>query len=242
MRQIWIIAKRELSTFFDSLIAYIMIVLFLVFSGLFTWILGDSIFFLNQASLQVFFGVSYWTLFFFIPALTMRLIAEENRSGTLELLLTKPVNDWQVVTGKFLSTFILIVITLALTLPYYFTIWKLGPVDHGAVWSGYLGLLLISASYISIGIFASSISQNQIVSILTAYFIGIFFQLVFGVLASAVGGFMGTIFNYLSIQTHFESISRGVIDSKDLIFFFSVIFLGLVASEIAVAKRNIVDK
>jgi ABC-2 type transport system permease protein len=242
MRQIWIIAKRELSTFFDSLIAYIMIVLFLVFSGLFTWILGDSIFFLNQASLQVFFGVSYWTLFFFIPALTMRLIAEENRSGTLELLLTKPVNDWQVVTGKFLSTFILIVITLALTLPYYFTIWKLGPVDHGAVWSGYLGLLLISASYISIGIFASSISQNQIVSILTAYFIGIFFQLVFSVLASAVGGFMGTIFNYLSIQTHFESISRGVIDSKDLIFFFSVIFLGLVASEIAVAKRNIVDK
>ena len=242
MRQIWIIAKRELSAFFDSLIAYIMIVLFLVFSGLFTWILGDSIFFLNQASLQVFFGVSYWTLFFFIPALTMRLIAEENRSGTLELLLTKPVNDWQVVTGKFLSTFILILITLLLTLPYYFTIWKLGPVDHGAIWSGYLGLLLLSASYISIGIFASSISQNQIVSILAAYFIGIFFQLVFGILASAVGGFMGTVLNYLSIQTHFESISRGVIDSKDLIFFFSLILIGLVASEIAVAKRNIVDK
>jgi len=242
MRQIWIIAKRELGAFFDSLIAYIMIVLFLVFSGLFTWILGDSIFFINQASLQVFFGVSYWTLFFFIPALTMRLIAEENRSGTLELLLTKPVNDWQVVTGKFLSTFILILITLLLTLPYYFTIWKLGPVDHGAIWSGYLGLLLLSASYISIGIFASSISQNQIVSILAAYFIGIFFQLVFGILASAVGGFMGTVLNYLSIQTHFESISRGVIDSKDLIFFFSLILIGLVASEIAVAKRNIVDK
>lgn len=242
MRQIWIIAKRELSAFFDSLIAYIMIVLFLVFSGLFTWILGDSIFFINQASLQVFFGVSYWTLFFFIPALTMRLIAEEKRSGTLELLLTKPVNDWQVVTGKFLSTFILILITLLLTTPYYFTIWKLGPVDHGAIWSGYLGLLLLSASYISIGIFASSISQNQIVSILAAYFIGIFFQLVFGILASAVGGFFGTVLNYLSIQTHFESISRGVIDSKDLIFFFSLIIIGLVASEIAVAKRNIVEK
>ena len=242
MRQIWIIAKRELRAFFDSLIAYIMIVLFLVFNGIFTWILGDSIFFLNQASLQVFFGVSFWTLFFFIPALTMRLIAEENRSGTLELLLTKPVNDWQVVVGKFLSTLILIVITLVLTLPYYITIWKLGPVDHGAIWSGYLGLLLLSASYISIGIFASSISQNQIVSILTAYFIGIFFQMVFGMLASAVGGFMGTVFNYLSIQNHFESISRGVIDSRDLIFFFSLIFVGLVASEIAIAKRNIVDK
>jgi len=242
MRQIWIIAKRELRAFFDSLIAYIMIVLFLVFNGIFTWIIGDSIFFLNQASLQVFFGVSFWTLFFFIPALTMRLIAEENRSGTLELLLTKPVNDWQVVVGKFLSTLILIVITLVLTLPYYITIWKLGPVDHGAIWSGYLGLLLLSASYISIGIFASSISQNQIVSILTAYFIGIFFQMVFGMLASAVGGFMGTVFNYLSIQNHFESISRGVIDSRDLIFFFSLIFVGLVASEIAIAKRNIVDK
>jgi ABC-2 type transport system permease protein len=242
MRQIWIIAKRELRTFFDSLIAYIMIVLFLAFSGLFTWILGASIFFINQANLQVFFGVSYWTLFIFIPALTMRLIAEEYRSGTLELLLTKPITDWQVVVGKFLSTFILILITLALTLPYYFTIWKLGPVDHGAVWSGYLGLLLISASYISIGIFASSISQNQIVSILTALFIGIFFQLVFGALASASGGFISAIFNYLSIQTHFDSISRGVIDSKDLIYFFSLIFLGLAASEIAVAKRNIVDK
>ena len=242
MRQIWIIAKRELSTFFDSLIAYIMIILFLAFSGIFTWILGASIFFINQANLQVFFGVSYWTLFIFIPALTMRLIAEETRSGTLELLLTKPVTDWQVVAGKFLSTFILIVITLALTLPYYFTIWKLGPVDHGAVWSGYLGLLLISASYISIGIFASSISQNQIVSILTALFIGIFFQLIFGALAAASGGFISEIFNYLSIQTHFDSISRGVIDSRDFIYFFSLIFLGLVASEVAVAKRNIVDK
>jgi ABC-2 type transport system permease protein len=242
MRQIWIIAKRELKAFFDSLIAYIMIVLFLVFNGLFTWIFGDTVFFQNQASLQVFFGVSYWTLFFFIPALTMRLIAEENRSGTLELLLTKPINDWQIVAGKFLSTFILILITLVLTLPYYFTIWKLGPVDHGAIISGYLGLLLLSASYISIGIFASSISQNQIVSILTAYFIGIFFQMVFGLLASSAGGILGAVFNYLSIQTHFESISRGVIDSKDLIYFLSLIFAGLVASEIAVAKRNIVDK
>ncbi|MBN2519551.1 MAG: ABC transporter permease, partial [Bacteroidales bacterium] len=161
MDKIWIITKRELRSFFDSLMAYIMIVLFLGFSGFFTWLYGSDVFFVGQASLQAFFGIAYWTLFFFIPALTMRLIAEENRVGTLELILTKPVSDWQFVVGKFLATLILILIALVLTLPYYFTVWSIGPIDHGAVWSGYLGLLLMSAAYISIGIFASSITNNQ---------------------------------------------------------------------------------
>src|SRR5579872_368419 len=110
MSPIWVIARRELASFFDSLIAYILLVLFLGFSGFFTWLYGSDIFLVGQASLQSFFGVAYWTLFFFIPAITMRLLAEERKTGTIELLLTKAISDRQVVTGKFLAAFLLIVI------------------------------------------------------------------------------------------------------------------------------------
>jgi len=241
MRKIWVVATRELRSFFDSLMAYIMLILFLGFSGFFTWIYGSDIFFINQATLQGFFGIAYWTLFFFIPALTMRLLAEENRAGTIELLQTRPVSDWQIVVGKFLAALILICIALALTLPYYITVASLGPIDHGGVWSGYLGLILMSGVYISIGLFASSISSNQIVGFLLALFIGIFFHIIFEVLASNLPGALGNIFNYLSMSAHYESISRGVIDSKDLIYYFSLIFLGLVSTEMVLSKRSFVD-
>jgi len=239
MKQIWTIARRELRSFFDSLIAYIMLIAFLGFSGFFTWLYGADIFFVKQASLQSFFSIAYWTLFFFIPALTMRLFAEENRSGTIELLLTKPVTDWQVVVGKFLSTLILIVIALILTLPYYFTVASLGSIDNGAVWSGYLGLILMSSVYIAIGIYTSSISNNQIVSYLLALFIGIFFQIIFSMLAGNFSGMVGEILNYLSISSHFDSMSRGVIDSKDLVYFLSLIFMGLIMTEANVEKKRI---
>ncbi|MCF8227523.1 MAG: ABC transporter permease subunit [Bacteroidales bacterium] len=240
MKQIWIVAKRELRSFFDSLMAYIMLIAFLGFSGFFTWLYGQGdIFFIKQASLQAFFGIAYWTLFFFIPALTMRLFAEENRSGTIELLLTKPLNDWQVVWGKFLATLMLILVALLLTIPYYITVASLGPIDHGAVWSGYFGLILMSAAYISIGIFTSAISTNQIVSYLLALFIGIFFQILFGMLSGAFSGLLSQVLNYLSLNTHFETISRGVIDSKDLIYFLSVIFFGLILTEAVLEKRKL---
>ncbi len=241
MNKIWIISKRELQSFFDSLTAYIMLIAFVGFSGFFTWLYGADIFLRNQADLQVFFGIAYWTLFFFIPAITMRMLAEENKSCTIELLLTKAVTDWQVILGKFFACLILIIIALILTIPYYLTVWKLGPIDHGAVWSGYLGLILMSAAYISIGLFTSSVNNNQIVAFLLAIFIGVFFHIIFGILAQSFTGSIGSVFSYLSISTHYESISRGVIDSKDLIYFFSVIFLGLVLSEISLSKRNIVD-
>lgn len=239
MNKIWIIARRELHSFFDSLMAYIMLVAFLGFSGFFTWLYGSDIFLRNQADLQVFFSIAYWTLFFFIPAITMRMLAEENKSGTIELLLTKAVTDWQIIFGKFLACLILIGVALLLTLPYYLTVWKLGPVDHGSVWAGYLGLLLMSATYISIGLFTSSITNNQIVAFLLAIFIGIFFHIIFDVLAGSFTGIIGSVFSYLSVSTHYESISRGVIDSKDLVYFFSVIFLGLVLSEVTLSKRNL---
>ena len=136
MKLVWIITKRELRSFFDSLIAYILLVLFLGFSGLFTWLYGSDIFMVGQASLQSFFGIAYWTLFFFIPALTMRLLAEEKRSGTLELLLTKAVSDRQIVVGKFLAALFLILIALAFTLPYVITLSNIGNLDNGGVFCG----------------------------------------------------------------------------------------------------------
>lgn len=240
MKQIWIITKRELKGYFDSLMAYILIIAFLGLSGFLTWLYGSfDVFYLNRATMQPFFGIAYWTLFIFIPALTMKQIAEEYKTGTIELLLTKAVSDWQVVTGKFLATFMLVIITLALTLPYYISIASIGPIDHGSVLTGYLGLLLMSAAYISIGIFTSSITSNQIVAFLLALIIGAFFQILFGMSAGAFSGLTSEVLTYLDMNYHYQSITRGVIDSKNLIYFGSIILLGLAGSELSLVKRNI---
>ncbi len=238
MKSVWIITKRELNSFFDSLMAYILIVVFLGFSGFFTWIQGSDVFFINQATLQSFFSIAYWTLFFFIPALTMRSIAEEKKTGTIEMILTKPISERQFVFGKFLAILLLIVVALALTLPYYITLAGLGKVDHSAILFGYLGLLLMSAAYISIGIFTSCLTNNQIVAFLLALCIGVFFHILFDVFSYGIPGFLSKAFHYLSMSTHFESISRGVLDSKDLIYFLSIIALGLGSSELFLSKKD----
>jgi ABC-2 type transport system permease protein len=234
-----IIAKKELRMFFDSLVAYILLIAFLGFSGFFTWFYGSDVFLTKQASLQPFFQIAYWTLFFFIPALTMRSLAEENKTGTIELLLTKPVTNWQVLWGKFLACLMLIFIALLCTLPYFITVWYLGKVDFGVVFCGYLGLLLMSAAYISIGILASSLTNNQVVAFLIALFTGIFFHFLFGLIGGGLTGTPGEIVNYLSMSEHFDGISRGLIDSRDLVYFGSIIFLGLVLAEVSLAKRTI---
>lgn len=238
MEKIWIITKRELNSFFDSLIAFIMIVLFLGFSGFFTWISGNDIFMSGQASLRPFFSIAYWTLFFFIPALTMRMLAEENRSGTIEMLLTKPVTDRQVIIGKYLAILILIAVALALTFPYIITVAKSGNLDVGAVLCGYLALMCISAAYAGIGLFTSSVTNNQIVAFLSALFIGLFFHILFQVISGGMKGLPGQVLNTLSMTVHFDSLSRGVLDLKDIVYFASVVFLGLFLTEVSLAKRN----
>ncbi|MEL6926041.1 MAG: ABC transporter permease [Bacteroidota bacterium] len=237
MNPIWIIAKRELASFFDSLVAYVVIVAFLGFSGLFTWLYGANIFLRGEADLRVFFQIAFWTLFFFIPALTMGQLAEEKKSGTIELLLTKNVSDMQVVLGKFLACLLMVLITLAFTIPYYVSVSTLGEMDHGATIAGYVGLILMSASYIAIGLFASSITNNQIVAFLLALLIGIFFHFVFGFLAAGSSGWLGELFSTLSLAEHYESITRGVLDTKDLIYFGSLIFMGIILSEMNISKR-----
>ncbi len=238
MNTIWTITRRELSSFFDSLVAIIMIVLFLGFTGFFTWISGADIFMTGQASLRSFFGISYWTLFFFIPALTMRLLAEEKKTGTIEMLLTKPVTDRQVILGKYLASLILVAIALAFTLPYVITISRIGNLDAGGTFCGYLALILISAAYAGIGIFTSSLTSNQIVAFLSALFIGLFFHIIFGVISSGMKGLAGQIINSLSMSVHFESLARGVVDTKDIIYFGSIIFIALFLTEVSLSKRN----
>lgn len=238
MREIWIIAKRELGSFFDSLVAYILLIAFLGFTGFFTWLYVADIFFRKQADLGVFFNVAMWTLFIFIPAITMKQLAEEKKSGTIELLLTKSITSRQVVVGKYLGCFLLVCIALIFTAPYYITVANLGNIDHGATLSGYLGLLLMSSGYIAIGLFASSMTNNQIVALLIALLIGIFFHFLFDAIASNFTGWLGEVFQMLSVNRHFESIARGVIDSKDVIFFLSLTLLGLLFSELMMSKRK----
>lgn len=239
MKQSWIIARRELAAFFDSLVAYILLVAFLGFTGFFTWLSGNGdVFFRKQADLLVFFQTALWTLFFFIPAITMRMLAEEKKSGTIELLLTKNVSDRQLVTGKFLAAFFLVLIALGSTVVYYVSVSRLGNFDHGAALCGYLGLALMSFAFIGIGLFASSMTNNQIVAFLLALLIGICFQFIFDILGQNASGWLGELFSTLSLSNHFNSISRGVIDSKDVVYFLSVGLLGLIFSEYAIGKRN----
>ncbi|MBP8724585.1 MAG: ABC transporter permease subunit [Saprospiraceae bacterium] len=232
-----IIARKELNGLFDSLTAYILIIAFLGFSGFFTWISGSDIFLRKEADLAVFFGVSQWTLFFFIPAITMKMIAEENKSGTIELLLTKAITPRQVIIGKFLACLSLIAITLAFTASYCITVSQLGNMDHGATLSGYLGLLLLSGAYISIGLLASSLTNNQIIAFLLALLMGVFFHFLFDMMAYSSRGAIAGLLSSLSASRHFDSLSRGVIDSKDLLFFISLMVAGLYLAELFLAKR-----
>jgi ABC-2 type transport system permease protein len=240
MSTIWIITKRELKSYYDSLLAYILILVLLIVAGLFTWFIGQTIFYNKQANLLPFFSILNIILFLVSPALTMKLLADEKSRGTLEVILTKPVSDFQLIVGKFFAPLILVLSALVLTLIYYITVASIGPVDNGATIMGYIGAILMSASYISIGIFASSLTNNQIISFLLAIFVGAFL-----ILLKPIGqyfqGFLGDLLSYLSLSSHYESLTRGVIDSKDVIYFLSIIFMGLFGAEMVIAKRNQTD-
>jgi hypothetical protein len=199
MKIIYEIAKRETALFFDSLIAYVLLVVFLGFCGFFTWLFGSDVFFSGQATLKPFFTASYWILFLFIPALTMRTISEEKNTGTIDLLLTKPITDWQIIAGKYLSVMFLVGIALLLTLPYYFTVASLGNIDHGATIMGYLGLMLMSSALAAVGIFMSSLTGNQIIAFISSLLVGVFLILIFDALSQQMFSSYGVILDYISM-------------------------------------------
>lgn len=242
MRTIGLIARKELASFFDSLMAYLILATFLGCTGFFTWWFGDNVFYHGLADLSSFFNAAYWALFVFTPAITMRTIAEERKTGTLDLLLTKSVTDWQIVVGKFLACLILITLALVCTLPYWVSVAQIGDMDHGAVLCGYLALLCMSAAYVAIGLFASSLTNNQIVAFMLGLVLIALFHLAFGAMAPRFRGGVAEMFQYLSTGEHFESMSRGVIDSRDLIWFASLVIIGLSLAELKLSERLVSRK
>ncbi|RNL90724.1 gliding motility-associated ABC transporter permease subunit GldF [Sinomicrobium pectinilyticum] len=224
------IFKKEITSFFASPVGYLVLAIFLVLNGLFLWVFGgeynipDSGF----ADLTAFFKLAPWILLFLIPAVTMKSFSDEKKLGTLELLFTRPLNTWQIVLGKYAGAFILVVIALIPTLLYVLTVWKLGNpegnLDTGSTLGSYFGLLFLVLSYTAIGIFASTLSENQIVAFLVSVFVCFLFY--YGFEGLYVLG-LGESISALGMKAHFDSIGRGVLDTRDIIYFLSVAFFFL---------------
>lgn len=229
-----VFCKKELRSFFDSPIAYIVITIFLLISG---WFFFSDLFLVNQASLRNLFNIIPFIFMFFIPAVAMRLISEEKRSGTIEVLLTLPVKDYEIILGKFLAGLILIFVAVILTLVYSLTLSGLGNLDFGSVAAGYLGLMFLGATYLSVGVFTSSLTQNQIVAFITGFVI-VFALYMLDKVLIFLPGFLSSFFEYLSVNYHFSNISRGVIDSRDLIYYLSLIFFFLFLAVKALESRK----
>ncbi|MEW5851385.1 MAG: ABC transporter permease [Myxococcota bacterium] len=222
------IARRELKTYFNSPIAYIVIGVFLLVAG---WLYFSTLFLAGRASLRGFFGIAPVLFVVFAPALTMRLIAEERKTGTLELLLTMPVRELDVVVGKFLAALGMVAVGLLWTLPYPLTVSTLTAegtsFDWGPVVGGYLGLLLMASSFLAIGLWCSAMSRNQIVAFIMALLVCFAFYFV-DKFAMVLPETLGELLEYLSVDYHFENIARGVIDTRDVVFYLSLTALGLV--------------
>jgi ABC-2 type transport system permease protein len=223
MTKVWTIARREVGAYFVSPIAYVVTAAFLFVMGI---LFERILFYSREATLRYLFQNLSFLLTFVAPLLAMRLLAEEKRSGTLELLLTSPVRDWEVVVGKFLAALALFSVMLALTLLYPLILLAFGNPDMGPVLSGYLGVLLMGSSMLAIGVFTSSLSQNQIV----AGVLGIVILLVLSLLEPLAQAFsppISEILRNLSLGRHFPDLARGVIDSKDVVYYLSVTVAGL---------------
>ena len=222
----WIFCKRELKSYFNSPIAYIVITIFLLISG---WFFFNNLFLSNQTSLRGLFSIVPFIFMFFAPAISMRLLSEEKKSGTIEVLVTLPVSDWEIILGKYLSALILLSIAVLLTLAYALTLSFMGNLDGGALVGGYLGLIFVGATYLSIGIFTSSLTRNQVVAFVVSFVI-VFILFMLDKVIIFFPGFMASFLEYLSVDYHFSNIARGVIDSRDVIYYLSVIFFFLLLS------------
>lgn len=237
--------KKEIQVFFDALTGYIVMIVFLVVISLFLWVfplqfnIPDNGF----ANLDGLFILAPFIFLFLIPAITMRSFAEEKKSGTLELLMTQPLTDLQVVLAKYFAGVVLVVISLLPTLVWFLSVYLLGlppgNLDTGAIGGSYIGLLFLGATFVSIGIFASSLTDNQIVSFILAVFISFFVYIGFEFIYTFIlSGKAGLIVESLGLNAHYTSMSRGVIDTRDLIYFISVSSLFILLTKISLASRK----
>lgn len=221
--------KKEISAFFSSLTGYMVIVVFLVINGLFMWVFpGDTnVLESGYATLDTFFMMAPWVFLFLIPAVTMRSFAEENKSGTMEFLLTKPLSYTEIVMAKFLGSLVLVLLSLLPCLLFFYSVSVLGNppgnLDKGAIVGAFIGLFLLAAIYVSIGVFASSLTQNQVVAFVIAVIACFILYIGFESLAMLPVFNNNTFILNLGINEHYKSISRGVIDSRDLIYYLGMI-------------------
>lgn len=236
--------QKEFNTFLNSLIAYIVISVFLTGIGLLMWVFPEtSVLDYGYADMQTLFTLGPFVLMFLIPAITMRMFAEEKKAGTIELLLTKPLTDWDIILGKFFSGWLLVILAVLPTLIYYVSVYMLGNppgnVDTAGVMGSYVGLILLGAVFTSVGLLASSLSSNQIVSFIVAVFMCFILYTGFDSLASInVWGEWSALLEQLGILYHYNAMSRGLLDTRDIIYFFSVIVLMLMLTRIILGSRR----
>ena len=238
MSAIWTIMKRELGSYFNSPVAYVFLVMFLLLTGFFTFTAGNF-FERGEASLSAFFGWHPWVYLVLVPAVGMRLWAEERRSGTMELLLTMPVAPWQAIVAKFLASWAFLAVALALTFPTVITVNVLGDPDNGVIVAGYLGSFLLAGAYLAISCMTSAMTRNQVVSFILSVVICLFlilagFNPVTDLLVRWASPAVVDTVAAFSVVTHFDGFQRGVIDSRDLIFFLSIIGFALFATGVII--------
>ncbi len=238
------ILKKEITSYLSSLVAYVTIGVFLLVLGLFLWVFPDSsILDYGYAGLDSLFSTAPYLFMFLIPAITMRSLAEERREGTFELLLTRPLTDWQIVLGKFFACVLLVLFALIPTLVYYYSVWVLGNpqgnIDTGAVIGSYIGLFLLGAGFAAIGLFASSVSKNQIIAFTIAVFLSFFFYSGFDSLSTLLS-LQNLGLQHLGITEHYQSVSRGVLDTRDLAYFvcLSAVFIWFTLLVIKIQRQK----
>lgn len=241
--------KKEISSFLSSLIGYIAIGVFLLLVSLFMWVIkSDAGFNTNvlesgYANIDSLFILAPWVFLFLIPAITMRSFADEKKSGTIELLLTRPLTEIQIILAKYFAGVLLVLFSLLPTLIYFYSVYKLGNpvgnIDTGGMWGSYIGLLFLGAAFVSIGIFASAITDNQVVSFILALFLCFFIYIGFDFIGSfSLFGKLDSFVQGLGISSHYASMSRGVIDTRDAIYFLSLIALFIFGTRTILESRK----
>ena len=241
----WTLFRREILGFLSSFTGYAVVIVFLLLSGLFMWVFRGELNVLDNgyATLDTMFSMAPWVFLFLVPAITMRMIAEEKKTGTLELLFTRPLNELQIVFAKFLAAWVLILTALIPTIVFYISIWLLGSppgnIDSGGTWGSYIGLLFLGGIYAAIGVFSSSLTSNQIIAFILSVILCFTFYLGFDFLSTLSSSGQTTLFiSRLGIDYHYQSMSRGVIDSRDLTYFISSIAFFLLLTRFILLIRK----
>ena len=237
--------RKEINAFFNTLTGYVVITVFLLANSLFMWVIKGNLNVLESghANLNTLFTMAPWVFLFLVPAVSMRVFAEEKKSGTLELLLTRPISEFRIVLAKYLAIVVLILFSLLPTLVWYISVSRLGSppgnLDSGGIAGSYIGLFFLAAVYASVGIFSSAITDNQIVSFILAVLLSFFLYAGFDLITSTdLFGNLDSILLRMGISEHYHSISRGVVDTRDLIYFLSVISIFLLGTKIVLQSRK----